>query len=943
MGKIGAVLLSALFMLSILSILQFEPTEEGEYSLTYNHINKFTGNENNSTSEVNSDAWLTLELISWQGNTSTTWDTDGTDMDVQFQICIDLDGESDGISPQCTWTDVWNNTLNLSNAWQTTFDLIEDNTTLNITIECWDNDDDSDEWNNGPDACDMNPDDDEWRLYYEVNWSTITTETFSGDGSLGNDTQWGNAESVWKVTVSYYGDEDNDGISDHIDLCSNTINEYWNPGQSNGCAWAQVDFDDDGMLNGDDPCPNLANVTLCSFSGNYIQVGSGIKHVDIANNPLGEMQWDVSPDGGELVVDPGQLGGYSEGGGPFILDLNDFYELSESDIVTGRIIDLDVASFTFSKSVLYSPTGKYLAIGIEGKYGVEPEVRIVNLQNQSSRVVENAELYPHSFSSPGFVLLSVAGTSSWYDLNNSEILDASQMAERRSGLNKGISVSHRNDGQTGFRIANTSSGQEQLVYHSQSWMHDMLIPDDGKSVLVAAYDEVWNPKTFYDKSVNSSLNIYEFSTGKVTELPLPSYLDGEGYFRGVKISENGLRIIVHSSYYNTPEPEFIVYERDLDSDGVIDSRDECPSQFGLVEFMGCATQTTDTDRDGVVDNLDVCPNTNQEHNVDVNGCSEQQLDSDNDGVSDASDYCPNTPVGDSVGLSGCSTSQIDTDSDGIYDAQDNCPSTPGGTTVDSAGCAPNDVVDLDSDGDGVRDSVDTCPNSATGIIVDQTGCEVEKQINEENDATEDVSGEESFSTILCGGCCFILILLAIGSSSTEKDGKDKSVLVKPVVELSSNFTEETDPEHQEWLKSFFEELGLNDSHEDDDVSLLEEKVNSPEENLSHLEMESKMLALEQDFQTREQHSSSQLLALQQELIEMRAMMLQSDEERRAALDQILAMQSQTDNDITLQDSVVAGDALVGSTKIEQQVVHNDPEAIIRAFKELKAMFDEDKN
>ena len=40
---------------------------------------------------------------------------------------------------------------------------------------------------------------------------------------------------------------------------------------------------------------------------------------------------------------------------------------------------------------------------------------------------------------------------------------------------------------------------------------------------------------------------------------------------------------------------------------------------------------------------------------------------------------------------------------------------------------------------------------------------------------------------------------------------------------------------------------------------------------------------------------------------------------------------------------MAGDALVGSTKIEQQVVHNDPEAIIRAFKELKAMFDEAKN
>ena len=192
--------------------------------MTYNHINKFTGNENNSTSEVNSDAWLTLELISWQGNTSTTWDADGTDIDPQFQICIDLDGEEDGISPLCTWTEVWNNTLTLSNAWETTFDLIEDSTLLNITIECWDNDEESDEWGNGPDACDMNPNDNEWRLYYEVNWSNITTETFSGDGSLGNDTQWGIAVSTWKIVVSYYGDEDNDGIYDNKDECPNTSN-----------------------------------------------------------------------------------------------------------------------------------------------------------------------------------------------------------------------------------------------------------------------------------------------------------------------------------------------------------------------------------------------------------------------------------------------------------------------------------------------------------------------------------------------------------------------------------------------------------------------------------------------------------------------------------------------------------------------------------------------
>ena len=228
--------------------------------------NEILSSESNNTS---SDAWLTLELISWQGNSSTTWDVDGTDMDVQFQICIDLDGDSDGISPLCRWTEVWNNTLTLSNAWETTFDLIEDNTTLNITIECWDNDDFADEWGNGPDACDLNPDDDEWRLYYEANWSNITTETFSGDGSKGNDTQWGNAESTWKVTVSYYGDEDNDGVSDYVDMCSNSQNSE--EIDEAGCSWQQYDWDSDGIVNVEDSCPKIVD-EYCGTEGDYLSI-----------------------------------------------------------------------------------------------------------------------------------------------------------------------------------------------------------------------------------------------------------------------------------------------------------------------------------------------------------------------------------------------------------------------------------------------------------------------------------------------------------------------------------------------------------------------------------------------------------------------------------------------------------------------------------------------
>ena len=89
-----------------------------------NNEHFFSQQDNNS--QTATDAWLTLELLSWQGNSSTTWDTDGTDIDPQFQVCIDLDGDLDGMSPRCEWTQIWNNTLALSNAWNTTFDLVEE-------------------------------------------------------------------------------------------------------------------------------------------------------------------------------------------------------------------------------------------------------------------------------------------------------------------------------------------------------------------------------------------------------------------------------------------------------------------------------------------------------------------------------------------------------------------------------------------------------------------------------------------------------------------------------------------------------------------------------------------------------------------------------------------------------------------------------------------------
>ena len=105
----------------------------------------------------------------------------------------------------------------------------------------------------------------------------------------------------------------------------------------------------------------------------------------------------------------------------------------------------------------------------------------------------------------------------------------------------------------------------------------------------------------------------------------------------------------------------------------------------------------DSDGDGVVDSKDKCPSTQAGRKVNADGC---ELDSDGDGVVDGQDRCPNTPAGRKVNSQGC---ELDSDGDGVVDALDKCPGTPQGRKVNAEGC------ELDSDGDGIVDSLDKCP------------------------------------------------------------------------------------------------------------------------------------------------------------------------------------------------------------------------------------------
>ena len=109
---------------------------------------------------------------------------------------------------------------------------------------------------------------------------------------------------------------------------------------------------------------------------------------------------------------------------------------------------------------------------------------------------------------------------------------------------------------------------------------------------------------------------------------------------------------------------------DIDADGVVDERDECPRE--------------PEDRDGFADQ-DGCP----------------ELDNDQDGIPDALDRCPRRA---GVTATGCPAA--DSDGDGIPDDRDRCPkeAEDADGTDDADGCP-----DKDNDGDGIDDSVDRCP------------------------------------------------------------------------------------------------------------------------------------------------------------------------------------------------------------------------------------------
>ena len=150
---------------------------------------------------------------------------------------------------------------------------------------------------------------------------------------------------------------------------------------------------------------------------------------------------------------------------------------------------------------------------------------------------------------------------------------------------------------------------------------------------------------------------------------------------------------------------------DTDNDGILDKEDDCPNNFGLIQFSGCP----DSDGDGVRESLDECPL--EAGPLELKGCP----DRDKDGVADKNDECPNSPG--TVNTRGCP----DKDRDGVPDKFDQCPEVPG--SFNNRGCPWRDT-----DKDGVIDKDDKCPNQIGPI--ENNGCPYPKLSQTEETAID---------------------------------------------------------------------------------------------------------------------------------------------------------------------------------------------------------------
>jgi outer membrane protein OmpA-like peptidoglycan-associated protein len=180
---------------------------------------------------------------------------------------------------------------------------------------------------------------------------------------------------------------------------------------------------------------------------------------------------------------------------------------------------------------------------------------------------------------------------------------------------------------------------------------------------------------------------------------------GAGFGLNQEVGAPGFRVFAGVTF--SPQEQI----KDTDSDGLVDSDDECPKDAedkdNFEDADGCPDN--DNDKDTIADAQDSCPL--EAGPIDTQGCP----DADEDGTANANDPCPKTPGPKES--QGCP----DTDQDSIADNKDKCVTEPEDKDnfEDTDGCPEED-----NDNDKIADKDDICPDEPENYnkVKDNDGC-----------------------------------------------------------------------------------------------------------------------------------------------------------------------------------------------------------------------------
>lgn len=118
-------------------------------------------------------------------------------------------------------------------------------------------------------------------------------------------------------------------------------------------------------------------------------------------------------------------------------------------------------------------------------------------------------------------------------------------------------------------------------------------------------------------------------------------------------------------------------------------------------------------------------------------------------------------------------------------------------------------------------------------------------------------------------------------------------------------------------------------------------VNVLDKQKANAEKDAQLLRRQLDSQSV---SASQMATMQEELANLQQMVADSEHVKQQMEQEMEELRkSGGDASLEMQDSVIGGDSMVGSTKIEKQQIINDPEAIARAAVEAYRMAKNEEN